>query len=85
MPTIVAPIASCRTCGKHVDARELIERRFCCDTCALDYERCINCGGYFERDTGYQARICSRACHEHPEVRISRLLERVLESTQVLV
>ena len=83
--TPLAPIASCRNCGRHVDARELLEQRFCSDRCAIGYERCINCGGYFESDTGYRARLCSRECHERPEVTVSRALERVLESTQVLV
>ena len=83
--TSVAPLASCRNCGCHVDARELLEQRYCCAECAVGYERCINCGRYFENETGYRSRLCSRECHERPEVRVSRALERVLESTQVLV
>ena len=79
------PIAACRNCGRHVDARELLDQRFCSQECTLGYERCINCGRYFESDTGYRARLCTHECHERPDVQVSRALERVLESTQVLV
>jgi|GEM_PF-6886642 len=53
----------CRTCGKHIEENQSLNKVYCSEECAGTYTRCPNCGNFFAK-TGKEDHngFCSLEC-----------------------
>ncbi len=59
----------CRTCGRHVNATEAVNRGWCSEECIRTYATCETCGRYFPQGAGADATHCSPECMVRYQIR----------------